>query len=238
MSIDSVRPSQLPSSRSARDGIYLAFNLDYLYGIRSDTADMNLRIVTDSTGLVALSTANLVPLTIDHLDSNHGRGFSIDTGFEVIRHGWEFGLGANQIANHIDWRNNHLKRFTMTNLLTGVDFVGTSIALPASTIRRELPVEYSGNLGYSAGRWTVRTDSNYGLSKLSSHAGAEYRLGVLALRGGARYGLQKWNPTGGVGLNFTRRFGIDFGFFGNTTNLERKRNVSMAVSLRFEHPEN
>ncbi len=224
-----------PPSHSVRDGLYVALNLNYLYGLRADTADLNLRILTDAAGLVAISPANLVPLTINHMNSNHGRGFSADAGFEVISHGWEFGFGADGIANRINWSNNHLKQFTMANLFTGASLVGTTLAAPTGVIRRELPVQYSGNVGYSAGRWTLRTDSNYSLSKFSSHAGAEYRLGMVALRGGTRYGLKKWNPTGGFGLNLTRGFGVDVGFFGNTTNLEQKRNLSMAVSLRFEH---
>jgi len=34
----------------------------------------------------------------------------------------------------------------------------------------------------------------------------------------------------------TRRFGIDVGLFGNSTNLEQRRSIGMAVSLRIEHP--
>jgi hypothetical protein len=152
-----------------------------------------------------------------------------------VRNGWEFGVGANDIGNRIDWTGHHHKLFALTNLTTGVDFVETSLVAPTGTIRKELPVQYVSNVGYSAGRWTVRTDWSYELQKLSAHAGSEYRVGPVALRGGARYGLKEWNPTGGIGVNFTRRFGIDVGLFGNSTNLEQKRNISMAVSLRIEH---
>jgi hypothetical protein len=109
------------------------------------------------------------------------------------------------------------------------------LTAPAGTIRKEVPIQYVSNVGYSAGRWTVRTDLNYELQKLTGHAGSEYRVGPVAFRGGARYGMKQWNPTGGLGFNFTRRFGIDVGFFGNSTNLEQRRNISMALSLRIEH---
>jgi hypothetical protein len=223
-----------PSSKSARDGLYLAVNFNYLIGLRYDVADLNLQILTDAAGLVT-ATPSSVPVTIDHLDSSSGRGFSTDMGISIVKNGWEFGVGANDVGNRIDWRNFHNKQFTLSTLTTGVDFVGTSLAAPTGTIRKELPVQYVSNVGYSAGRWTVRTDWAYELQKLAAHAGGEYRLGPVALRGGARYGLKQWNPTGGLGLNFTRRFGIDVGFFGNSTNLEQKRNISMAVSLRIEH---
>jgi hypothetical protein len=224
-----------PSSTSVRDGVYLAVNFDYLIGLRQDAADLSLQIATDSAGLVTLTPLQ-VPLTIDHLSSSSGRGFSTDVGVAVVRNGWEVGAGVNGIANRIDWRDHRRKRFSLTNLSTGVDFVETSLPAPSGTLRRELPIQYVANLGYSAGRWTVRTDWAYELQKLGAHAGGEYRAGPIAFRGGARYGLKEWNPTGGIGVNFTRRFGIDVGLFGNSTNLEQRRNVSMAVSLRIEHP--
>jgi hypothetical protein len=222
-----------PSSLSARDGVYVAFNFNYLIGVRQDTVGMNLQLDTDNAGLITL-TPTSVPLAIDYLYSTSGKGFSTDAGVVVVRNGWEFGVGANGIANRIDWRNHHAKRYTLSSVLTGVDLVTTSVTAPTGTIRKELPVQYAANAGYSAGSWTVRTNWNYGLQKLVALGGAEYRLGPLALRGGARYGVKQWNPTGGVGLNFTRRMGIDVGFFGNSTNLEQRRNVSMAVSLRFD----
>jgi hypothetical protein len=218
-----------------RDGVYVLFNYNYLIGLRQDTADLNLQILTDSAGLVTLSPST-IPLTINHLTSGSGRGFSTDVGVVLVRNGWEVGAGVNGLANRIDWRDHSQKLFTLTNLTTGVDFVETSLAAPSGTIRNELPEQYLANLGYSIGPITVRTDWSYDLQKLGARGGGEYRLGRVALRGGARYGTKEWNPTGGFGLNLTRHFGIDVGFFGNSTNLEQRRNLTMAVSLRIEHP--
>jgi hypothetical protein len=111
------------------------------------------------------------------------------------------------------------------------------LPVPAGDLRIELPEQYVANMGYSIGPWTVRTDWSYDLQKLGARAGGEYRAGPVAFRGGVRYGTQTWNPTGGIGFNFTRRFGIDVGLFGNTLNLEQRRNVSVAVSLRIESSE-
>lgn len=223
------------SSASERDGLYLAVNFNYLIGLHRDQADLSTLIATDNTGMVAL-TPSLTPVTIDHSYSSSGRGNSTDIGVAVVKNGWEFGVGVNDIANHINWKNHRAKRYTLSALTTGVDFVTTSLVAPTGTIRKELPVQYVSNVGYSAGRWTVRTDWAYELQKLAAHAGGEYRAGPVAFRGGARYGLKEWNPTGGIGVNFTRRFGIDVGFFGNSANLEQRRSLSMAVSLRIEHP--
>ena len=223
------------SSASDRDGVYVSANFNYLIGLHQDVADLNLQIETDSAGLVTL-TPSQAPFVVQYLSSTSGKGFSVDLGMIVVRNGWEVGIGANHVGNRIDWTRHHRKDFTLTTLTSGADFVETSLPAPTGTIRKELPVEYVSNLGYSKGRWTMRTDWGYGLQKLSAHAGGEVRLGPLALRGGGRYGLKQLNPTGGIGLNVTRRFGIDVGVFGNSTNIEQHRNVAMAVSLRFERP--
>ena len=223
------------SSTSVRDGVYVLFNFNYLIGWRQNVADLNLFIATDAAGLVTINPLQ-DPLTIDLLSSRSGRGFSTDFGFIVVRKGWEVGLGVNGVANRIDWKDHSNKRFSLTSLTTSVDFVETGLPVPTGTLRRELQEQYVANLGYHAGPWTVRGDWSYDLQKLGARAGAEYRAGPVALRGGARYGVKQWNPTGGIGLNLTRRFGIDVGLFGNSTNMEQRRNLAIAVSLRIEHP--
>jgi hypothetical protein len=224
-----------PSSSSNRDGFYLAVNISYLIGIRRDVTDLNLNLATDGAGLLTLTPLQ-TPLAIDYLYSRSGRGVSTDAGIVIVKNGWEIGAGASGIGNRINWTNHHSNRYKLTSLTTGVDFLKTGLVAPTGTIRQELPVEYVSNLGYSMGRWTVRTDETYGLQKFGAHVGGEYRLGPVALRGGARYGLKRWNPTGGLGFNFTKKIGIDLGLFGNSTNLEQQRNLAIAVSLRIEHP--
>jgi hypothetical protein len=221
------------SGSSSRDGVYLLMNFNYLIGLRQDTADLNLQIATDAAGLVTLSPLQ-VPLAIDHFTSGSGRGFSTDVGVVLVRNGWEAGVGVNGIANRIDWTDHRHKLFSLTNLTTGVDLVETSLPAPTGTLRRELPEQYVANLGYHTGPITLRSDWSYELQKLGARAGGEYRAGPLAFRGGVRYGLQEWNPTGGIGLNLTSRFGIDVGLFGNSTNLEQRRSLAVAVSLRIE----
>jgi hypothetical protein len=65
------------------------------------------------------------------------------------------------------------------------------------------------------------------------HGGAEYRLGLIELRGGGRYSRSMWTPSGGIGVNLLPGFGVDVAAFGTSTNIERHRKASLAVSLRF-----
>jgi hypothetical protein len=224
------------SATSMRDGVYVSFNFNYLIGLRHDAADFNLQIDTDSAGLVTLTPSQL-PLIIDHQRSGSGRGISTDVGMIVVRSGWEVGAGINGLGNRMDWRDIRRKRFSLTSLTTGVGFVESALPAPSGELRIELPEQYVANLGYSTGPWTLRSDWTYDLQKLGARAGGEYRAGPVAFRGGVRYGTQTWNPTGGIGFNLTRRFGIDVGVFGNTVNMEQRRSASVAVSLRLESPE-
>jgi hypothetical protein len=52
-------------------------------------------------------------------------------------------------------------------------------------------------------------------------------------RGGGRYTSDRWHPSGGAGFNLTPRFGIDVAVFGTSTNIERRRQMGVAASLRF-----
>jgi hypothetical protein len=221
------------TSTSVRDGIYLSANFTYLHGFRHDAGDFTLNIATDSAGLVTLTPVD-VPLTLDHLSANSGRGFTTDVGAVVIRNGWEVGLGINGLANRMMWNDFDNTRYTLSALTTGVDFIEAALPLPAADLRLEVPLEYLANLGYHTEGWTLRTDWSYDAQKLGARAGGEYRFGGLAVRGGLRYSTKVFNPTGGFGFNFTRRLGLDVAFFGNSVNLEQKRNLSMALSLRIE----
>jgi hypothetical protein len=73
----------------------------------------------------------------------------------------------------------------------------------------------------------------HGLGGGSIHGGYERRLGPAELRGGARYTATKWSPTGGVGFDLSRRMSLDVAAYGTTTNIERKRQLALAVSMRF-----
>jgi hypothetical protein len=55
----------------------------------------------------------------------------------------------------------------------------------------------------------------------------------VELRGGARYTVKKWNPAGGVGFDLGQRVSLDIALFGTHTNIERKRQMAFAASLRF-----
>jgi hypothetical protein len=72
----------------------------------------------------------------------------------------------------------------------------------------------------------------HGFQGDSLRGGAEYRAGLVELRGGGVYSRDMWNPTGGVGLNLSPRVGLDVALYSTAANAARERRAAVAVSLR------
>jgi hypothetical protein len=216
----------------ARDGLYVAANYHYLRGFQYDDFDMNLRLETDATGLIRFAPAT-EPVRIDRLTSRHGRGFALDLSVAIDARGWEVGFAANGIANRIEWKDIERQAFGLDSLLTGGDFVETIFPGFVEPRRVELPVNYSASLGYSSETWSATSQYAHGFQGDNFRGGLEYRFGVIDLRGGARFSQHQWHPTAGAGFNFTPTFGLDVALYATSTNLERRRDPVVAVSLRF-----
>ena len=222
------------SNASSRNGIYVAMDYHYLYGFRYEDMDLAVQLDTDPEGLLTF-LPGATPLDIYYLNSRSGRGFALDFGAGVVYGGWEFGFGANGVANRINWENLTLKRFYLNDLTTSMDFTEQSIPLSSRDLRVELPILYSGNAGYTRKAVSVSAEIAHGYNRTAFHAGAEYRLLLLEFRGGVRYGLDRWHPTAGIGLNLGRKVSIDAAALWSTTNIERRLKPELAVSLRLNH---
>jgi hypothetical protein len=214
-----------------RSGIYLAGNYRYLRGFKYLQPDATVRFDTDGQGLVTVNPATN-PIVINDLESDQGTGRAVDIGVQVVHDRWEGGVGVNGIGNRIEWTELAQKRFTLNSLLAGGDFVEQFIGNPAGTITVELPIVTAGNIGYDGDGYAFKASVVHGFNGNSFHGGAERIVGPLAVRGGARYSRDRWDPTWGVG--FGRRVGVDVGFFASHWNLQEERQISMAVSIRIQ----
>lgn len=224
-------PGQSPLAGSERNGIYVAANYHYLWGLRYDSPDFGLNLETDQGGLITL-VPRQTPLVIDQLTSTSGRGFALDFGVAVVLDHWEFGLGANGVANRIEWEKLKRKRFTLSNLLTEVGFADEHLPAPSGRLELNLPERYTGNIAYHADSWSALADVSHGFEKWSFHGGGEYRFSRIEFRGGGRFSKDRWEPAGGLGLNLTRSLSIDLAVFGNSANVNKERKLSGAVSVR------
>jgi hypothetical protein len=219
-------------SGSKRNGLYVATNFNYLRGIRYESANINVTIETDNTGQVTL-TPSSIPVTIDRLWAERGKGFSIDMSTMLVTDRFNAGFAVEGLGNRIDWEELASQRFELSALSTGVDFAEVPLAFqPTGTVRVTLPVRYSATGGVRLGGLSSGFEYRHGMQRQQFHAGAEYALLFLEFRGGMRYTRPSWNPSGGIGLNITRRLGIDLAAFGTTTNVERARKMAVALSLR------
>jgi len=226
----------LPGGKSAgtsnRNGIYIGMNYRYLKGFRYEKSDILVRFDTGADGLLALNPTT-APAIVNYYNSRSGRGFAVDLGIGAVVDHWEFGFGANGIGNRINWDDLTLKEFKLASLFEGGDFIERRLPVGSPEYRMELPVEYIGNVGYNLKNWSIAAEVSRGFQGSSFHGGLEYRLKAIELRGGGRYGLDRWHPSGGIGLNLSQHFSIDVAAFGSTTNIERQLKPGIAVSLRF-----
>jgi hypothetical protein len=222
---------EVPGWSGRRDGVYLAANYRYLHGFKYLQPDTTIRFDTDNQGLITVNPGT-TPIVINDLEANDGTGRAVDIGVQIVRDRWEGGFGVNGIGNKIDWTDLTQKRFTQNSLLTGGDFTEQTIANPTGTLTVELPIVTSGNVGYDGDGYAFRGSIVHGFNGNSFHGGGEKSVGPIAVRGGARYSRDHWDPTWGFG--FGRRIGLDVGFFGTHWNLEEKRQISMAVSIRIQ----
>jgi hypothetical protein len=214
-----------------RDGLYVAANYHHLRGFRYEDADFALRVQTDQDGMVTWDAGAPLPLLVTRDMSGSGRGFAMDLGAGAVVGRWEVGFGANGVANRIDWRNVTRVTYALEDLLLHQDFVESApVALGDRQVR--LPVEYLGNAGYHADRWSALAEVGRGLQGTSVHGGLEYRLGPIEPRVGLYYARERWQPSGGVGLQIAPRIGVDVAAYSTDANVQRTRHAAFAASLR------
>jgi len=224
-----------------RDGIYVAVNYNYLHGFRYENEHMGVRLDTDPFGQVFVNPLLPSPVVVTRQYATRGNGFAIDAGVGAVVDHWEVGVGARGLANRMDWTGVQQTTYSLgdptrplvLNLLFNgnASFVGVG-PLPIADAHVELPVEYSGNVAYHTPMWTALADVAQGFQGTTFHAGFEERLKVIELRGGMRYSSDIWNPSGGIGINFWPRVGLDLAAFGTSANLERTRHLALAASIR------
>jgi hypothetical protein len=225
----------LPAGTSDRDGVYVAANYNFLYGFRYEDINLAMRLDTDRTGLLTVNPLLPSPVVVSRDKADSGSGHALDVGIGVVMNRWETGFGVNGIANRINWTDVTRTTYSLANPFLGdSDFV-ESVPTLLGEREVELPVDYRGNVGYRADKWSAVAEARKGYSGKSFHGGYEYRFTTLAVRGGGLYSRGMWNPSGGVGINLGQRVALDVAMFANVANIERKRRPAVAVSLRFNH---
>jgi hypothetical protein len=214
------------------DGLYLAANYNYLRGLRYQDFGVTVRLDTDASGLLTFVPSRPPPVAVARQSSTSGQGFAIDLAVGAVLDHVEVGFSANGLGNRIEWTDVDRTTYTLPNLLSGNATFLESATTRLGTVRVELPVDYRGHAGYCGDDWTAAAEVGHGLGGTSLHAGVERHLGRLDVRGGARYTLTKWNPSGGLGFNLSRRVALDVAGFGTTANIERRTRPRRSIAPR------
>lgn len=219
-------------SGSRREGLYVAVNYDYLRGLAYTNDSLAITLKTDNSATLN----NASNISVDHHHSTGGSGMAIDLGVGAVIERWEFTAGAKGLGNHITWTGVQRETCSISDLTSGNSNFPCSNLIAVADTRVEVPVDYRGSVGYSADRWSAVTEVGHGFGGSSFHGGVEWRASnTIELRAGGRYTVEKWNPTAGIGLNLSRKVSIDVATFGTNANIERTRQMAIAVSFRFNH---
>lgn len=217
-------------------GLFVAANFNYLVGLDFAQVDMDIQFETNAAGLIVTDNEKTTtPLKLDLLTSRKGRGASVDAGVIYAIDRWDFGAGVNGIGNRIKWTDVERRTSVEDSLMNGNNSDNDEFdPVPAPDLTLELPINYSGNVGYHADKWVAAAEYSRRFNGNNFQSGLEYLVNNrLAVRGGGRYARDRWFPATGIGYNLTPGFGIDVAVFGTSTNLERRRHATLAVSLRF-----
>jgi hypothetical protein len=213
---------------SSRDGLYVGANYNYIGGLFYENDDLNIQLKTDSAGLL-VDSSNLF---VQHEHSSDGTGFAVDLGATAVLDRWEVGVGANGVLNRIDWKGLNVTTYSLASLTSGnTNFVQTT-TIAGGSKRVVLPIEYRATVRHTANDWTAIMGIGSGFSGIGFHAGLERRLERLDLRGGGHYLFGAWNPSGGFGFAFSPRISVDVAVFGTNANVERRRQLGIAASVR------
>jgi hypothetical protein len=211
--------------------LYIGANYHYLYGFGYEHFEPEARLDTNAQGLLFVNLAKGLPVTITRTTASDATGFALDAGVAAIVDRWELGFGVNGIANRMNWTDVERTVYALDALFTGGEFQDLP-TVPVADERVELPVDVRANGAYNADRFTAIAEFGDGYNGTIFRAGYEQRLNPFQLRVGGRYIKERWEATGGAGVNFSDSFGVDVGLFSTSANLERKRHLAIAVSLR------
>jgi hypothetical protein len=231
-------PFRIPGSgdaggpNQAIEGLYVGANVHYLHGFSYEHFEPDARLDTNAQGLLFVNPAKGFPVTIVRSSSTSGSGVAVDTGVAAVVGKWEVGVGVNGIGNRIDWTGAERTNYVLDSLFAGGEFQDLP-TVPVADIRVKLPVDTRANATYNEDSWTATTEYGHGYNGNTFRVGFEQRYDRVQFRGGARYIKERWEPTGGVGYNLSKGFGVDLGLFSTSANLERQRHLAIAVSLRF-----
>lgn len=206
-------------------------NVNQLHGFRYEGADVTLRFQTDNQGLVAAGSAT-APLSILRRTSTSGTGRSLDLGLGLVRGPWEAGFSGQNLASRMTWRRPTRRTYALQNVTGLSNRFTISAPVAADDFSDPLPAAYRANLGFRAGSTNLQLETGREGDLLTLRVGGEQRVGRFSVRGAAAYLNDGWLPSAGLSAPLARGLWADAAAFTNVSNVERRKQYSLAASLR------
>ena len=222
----------LPTARgSERDGVYVAADYHYLFGLGLGRIDAALDVATDEAGRLVDDAGGTQVAFYETVGSRSGRGSAVDAGVKLVLGRIDIGVGARGLGNRLEWTDLESESDVFEAEPDGS--IRTMMRSARSdALRIELPVHWTTDVAYHADRWSAMAEYANGFLGHRMHAGFEARYRWVELRGGGRFLRDRWHPSVGVGLNSSGGPSLDVALFGGSASVIGKRTLSVAVSLR------
>jgi hypothetical protein len=211
--------------------LYGGARLKYLFGVGYADAQHALGLTTRDT----LFGADPLNADLEGVvrgtgsdDLFHGNGFGADVGAVLFVHGFEIGLGVNDVVHAMRWRVD-----VDTVRVDPVSNDITTTPGPRNVyIDGTFPVSWNLAFAYRGiPSWTLAATVLRTVGDPEVHLGAEKWIGPWALRGGTFLDTaQQLQGTAGAGIRFGG-VGVDLGLATHSRSLTEERGLEMGLSL-------
>lgn len=216
--------------RDNGDGLYFGGFTKYIMGFGFGKADTQFSLATSDT---IFGDSNPLDVGYDATTrvsrfGNIGNGMGFDTGVAYRVGAVDVGVGIRDLGAKVRWGSTEVEH---TFLDPFTDTVVTETVATNEPYTSKLPTQTTFNVSWSGQRTILAADVSTNRWGTEMHAGAERRLGPLALRGGVLTDdKEKMQYAWGAGVGLAHVW-VDVGFQTHNRTVTGERGLTLGTSL-------
>jgi len=215
--------------RENGDGLYLGAYAKYLLGFAFARAESRFGLASGDTIF-----GDADPLDVDYDATTRyapfgrmGHGVGFDTGVAYRTGAVDVGVGVRDLGSHVRWSSTEVEH----NYYDEVTDQEVTETLPSSPYTVRLPTTTTLNVAWSGTRTVLAADVTTNRWSTEFHAGAERRVGPLALRSGLLTDAEaRVQYAWGLGLGLGAVW-LDLGFQTHNRTLTGERGLTFGTSV-------
>lgn len=216
--------------REGGDGLYFGAFTKYIMGFGFGKADTRFSLATSDT---IFGDSNPLDVGYDATTrvsrfGNIGNGMGFDTGVAYRVGGIDLGVGVRDLAAKVRWGSTEVEHSYLDPF---TDEVVTETVATNEPFTSKLPTQTTFNVSWTGARTILAADLSTNRWGTEMHAGAERRVGPLALRGGVltdEKDRMQYAWGAGVGL---AHVWVDVGFQTHNRTITGERGLTLGTSL-------